>query len=281
MNVLGMLAAIFIAVTGLTKRDLPKEGYLSGVLHIAMQGLCTGASQDIRHNAIGYLALYQKEVCPITKTSAEQRNFQFYCRDVLFSFIILIRERLHGWTPGAIILHTLTTILWTNGASVQLNTIINERKQEIDKNLKILSNKHSAFKTAAEQLCNLSPCFMTIRRLANGITCDNIPSIRLTQLVKNNFYKLKKSGVPDLAPKREVALLDFIAFYPLIATCAYPTKSVARDFLLNGMIDIDSLSCPNISQILQTCKGQEKMARHQNPIKSDSRHSARRAAKGV
>ena len=150
MNATGMLAATFITVTGLTERELPKEGCPSGVLHIAIKGLCVGAAQDLRHDAIGYLTLYRREKCKVTQTTAEQRNFPFYRKEVLLPCIALVRENIYGLKKGDPVPDALTAVSWSDGAAVQFNTIADERQQEMDSELKILSNKQSASRTVVK-----------------------------------------------------------------------------------------------------------------------------------
>ena len=100
MNAAGMCAAIFITVTGLTERELQKEECPSGVLHVSIKGIRVGGTQDLRHDAVGYLAFYRKKKCVAAQTMAEQRNFTFYCHEVLISFIDISRQKLYGYVEG-------------------------------------------------------------------------------------------------------------------------------------------------------------------------------------
>jgi len=68
----------------------------------------------------------------------------------MISFIDLVRQKLYNHVEGEHIPNSLTVVIWTDGAAVQLNAIFGERQQAIDKQLKILSNKHSASRTAIE-----------------------------------------------------------------------------------------------------------------------------------
>ena len=154
MNATGMLAATFITVTGLADRELPKKTCLSGVFHLKIPGLCAGAAQDLRHDAVGYLAMYRRERCTVSGTTAEQRNFSYYRKCILLPFISLVRERLYGWKPGTPIPDALTAVCWNDGANVQLNSIVSEEQQIHDAKMKIITNKHSASRTAVEQPCD-------------------------------------------------------------------------------------------------------------------------------
>ena len=97
-----------------------------GVRYIAIPGLCIGVAQDLCHEDVGYLALYRKDRCTITNRISEERSFILCCRHILQPFIDLCREKLYGWKPSLPIPDELTAICWTDGASVQLNAIVNE-----------------------------------------------------------------------------------------------------------------------------------------------------------
>jgi len=258
INDAGMLAATFITVTGLTERELPKEGCLPGVLRVSIKGLCAGGAQDLRHDAVGYISFYRKEKCAATQITVEQWNFTFYRLEILIPFIGLVRQKLYGHVEGEHIPESLTAVSWTDGAAVQLNVIVGERQQAIDKQLKIVSNKHNASRTAVEQPCDLSLCFMSFRKLANGTTRDDVPAVVLQLKVKNNFAELKVAGTLDLGEKKESALVDFLGTYPSIVSRACSTESVARGFLLNGMVDKSSLlsrTSPRLFNLVRTKRG--------------------------
>ena len=67
-----------------------------------------------------------------------------------------------------------------------------------------MTNKHSAARTVAEQPCDISPCFMSFRKIANHVTRDDIPNVGLA---KKTFASLKERGVLDLVNKKESALV--------------------------------------------------------------------------
>ena len=126
-------------------------------MYTKIPGLCLGAAQDLRHDAVGYIAFYRTERCEVSQTTAEQRNFSFYREHILKPFVFKVREELYGWVKGTPIPDELTAACWVDGASVQLGAIIGEHQQIQDEQDKIVSNKHSAARTAVEQPCNLSP----------------------------------------------------------------------------------------------------------------------------
>ena len=229
-------------------------------------GAC--AAQDLRHDAVGYLAMYRRERCVVSGTTAEQRNFSYYRKCILLPFISLVRERLYGWKPGTPIPDALTAVCWNDGANVQLNSIVSEEQQIHDEKMKIITNKHSASRTAVEQPCDLCPCFMSFRQISKSITRSDIPAVGLQKKIKDKFLELSEKEELELAPLKQKALIDFLGCYPSIVSRACPTDSVARGFLLNGMIDKGSLAWPDIGAMLQTCKNKPRMNAHQGIIES-------------
>ena len=170
MNATCMIAATFITVTGVTERELPRDICPSGILYIKIPGLCLGAAQDLRHDAVVYVAFYRTERFEVSQSTAEQRKVSFYREHILKLFASKVREDLYGWVKVTPIHDELTTACWVDGASVQLGFIVSKNQQLQDEIDKIISNKHSAAGTAFEQPCNLSPCFMNLRKLSNTTT---------------------------------------------------------------------------------------------------------------
>ena len=174
-----------------------------------------------------------------------------------------MRQDLYGWVEGTSIPNKLTAVCWLDGAIVQLSAIFSEIQRLQDEKDKIISNKNSAVCTAVEQPCDLSQCFISLRKLANTTICSNIPSIGLQEKIKRKLAELKESGELSLMSIKESALLDFLSTYPFVVFLStYPsvvarecsTESIADIFFMNEMIDTKSLSRPAITKILRTCK---------------------------
>ena len=104
----GSLAPPFITVTGLSEKELPVETCPSGVMHIEIPGLCVGAGQDLRHEAIGYVAFIRANSNSASGKTTDIRNFEFYRDEVLIPFVGLIREKVYGCNPGSAIPNELS-----------------------------------------------------------------------------------------------------------------------------------------------------------------------------
>ena len=64
-----------------------------------------------------------------------------------------------------------------------------------------------------------------------------MPNIGLLVTTKKIFSNLKECGVLDLVDKKEGALVDFLGSYPTIVSKVFPTESIAKGFIVNGMIN--------------------------------------------
>lgn len=112
---------------------------------------------------------------------------------------------------------------------------------------------------------------MSLQKIANGITRDDMPGIGLITNIKRKSAESKEENILEMAEKQESALIVFVRCYLSIIRRACPTESIARGFILNGIIDTASLSSPNISMMLNTYKKTNKGCRPINP--SSHRHS--------
>merc|ERR1740124_1489701 len=98
---------------------------------------------------------------------------------------------------------------------------------------------------------------MSLRKISNGVTGDDIPGIGLIDNIKCKISELKRDNKLDLVEKKGSALIDFLGSYPSIIGRACPTASIANGFILNGMIYTSSFSSTDISTILNTCPHKE------------------------
>ena len=105
----GSLAPPFITVTGLSEKELPVETCPSGVMHIEVPGLCVGAGQDLRHEAIGYVAFIRANSNSASGKTTDIRNFEFYRDEVLIPFVSLIREKVYGL--ARVVLYQMSLLL--------------------------------------------------------------------------------------------------------------------------------------------------------------------------
>ena len=77
INGVGMLAAPFITVTGITEKELPRTTCPSGVYILSIPGLCAGGNTYVRNEAMGYVAFIRSEKGEVSGKTSEQRRLVF------------------------------------------------------------------------------------------------------------------------------------------------------------------------------------------------------------
>ena len=97
-----------------------------------------------------------------TQKTSEELNFEYYRKKILVPFVIKMRELLYDFKSTTNVPADYTAVCWNDGANTQLAAVVNELQQTIDEELKIITNKHSASRTAVEQACDMASCFRSI-----------------------------------------------------------------------------------------------------------------------
>ena len=162
-----------------------------------------------------------------------------------------------------------TAVCWNDGANTQLAAVVNEAQQTIDARSKVITNKHSAARTAVEQACDMSSCFRTINNLLCTHTTERYPVHALRDRVKETFRKLSLDGTLNLKANTKNALVDFLSTYPTVLQKACPNDTVMKGFIRNGMIDDGSLSLPDLEQVLRSCQNSNLTKEHWDRIISN------------
>ena len=254
LNGVGMMAAPFITVTGITEKELPRNTCPSGVYILSIPGLCSGGNTDVRNDAVGHVAFVRSERGAVSGKTSEQRNFEWYRENVLLPFIKNIRRVLYQHDINTPIPDELSAVAWCDGALTQLASITNESQQIDDAANKISTCKHSAARTAVEQAADCCPIFRSIKKISKSITREDVPHLGLQRIVENEFRRLENKGILKLASKKLGSLIDFISCYPTILSKAAPHNAATARFIDNGMIDAKSYSYPDIDSLVKTCK---------------------------
>ena len=254
INGVGMMAAPFVTVTGITEKELPRATCPSGVYILSIPGLCAGGNTDPRNAAMGYVAFIRTEKGEVSGKTSEQRNFEWYRENVLLPFIKNVRSRLYQHDDNTFIPDELSAVCWCDGANTQLLAITNEKQQIEDALNKIITCKHSAARTSVEQACDCCPIFRTIKSISKNITREDSPHLGLQRIVSLEFRRLENEGILKLASKKLSSLVDFLSCYPTILSKAAPHDAATAGFIDNGMIDSQSYSYPDLHSIIKTCK---------------------------
>ena len=68
----------------------------------------------------------------------------------------------------------LTAVSWMDGCHGQLKLITTEDVLNVEKNLKIVSCKHSAARTAVEQAADVGPMFKVVKKCVKKCTIQTV-----------------------------------------------------------------------------------------------------------
>ena len=80
MNGIGLMAAPFISITGLNKRELPVDTCPSGVLLMKINGLSAEANANIRNTAPGYVCFVRNQKDKVSGKTFEQKKNRMVSR---------------------------------------------------------------------------------------------------------------------------------------------------------------------------------------------------------
>jgi hypothetical protein len=107
--------------------------------------------------------------CSVPVQSKEARVAKIYREEVYYPFIKQIRTNDYQMNEKESIPDNLTAVSWMDGCHGQLKLIMTEAVLKNKKKLKIISNKHSAARTAVEQAADVGPMF----KLMKGVVKKN------------------------------------------------------------------------------------------------------------
>ena len=177
-NGLGATGPIYLTVNNLNNRELPESTCPSGLLVIKVPGLCLGSQKDIRYNQVGYLVFIRNTKDPISKKSAETKNFEYYNNEVLLPFVCNCLIKYFGFNPETDQLtKDLTAVTSSDGCNAQLNAVTTEENLKKEEALKIRRNKVGAASTGTQQACDLAEVFSLINNAILKMTCEKIGEI--------------------------------------------------------------------------------------------------------
>ena len=91
-----MILTSFISVTGITKRELPKDTCSSGILIMSVPGLYTGGNTNLRNKAPGLVAFLRTEKSVLSGKKIEQINCEWCRKQIILPFITKYRVTLYG-----------------------------------------------------------------------------------------------------------------------------------------------------------------------------------------
>ena len=278
-NMLDHVAALYVVVYGLTEDELSGD---EDIVEHSIKGLVSGSHQLTHCDAEGVLVLVrgkggsenntreessnetsnenQSEALPMSQAPPckEARVAQLYRDRIYYPYITDIRKHVYGWDGVSEVPNHLRAISWMDGANGQMKTITDEKSLNEDETFKLTQCKHSAARTGVEQSADVGPQFRSVHLFNRTVTFEDIPveQNQLKRLVSEKLAGDKRINLPAF---KQNAIIDFVTKLPVITHRAFDSSSLSSGFILNGQMDEDSRSIPNIYGMVNTLRDGWKM----------------------
>ena len=182
-SAIGTCALIFISISGLTPKELPKEACII----LQVEGLCIdGGEVSIDNKEKGYVMFMRNDA------DADKYRYKYYRDEVLIPFIQSTRKEYDGFSneSNLPIPEDLTAVSWCDGDIAQVASIVDDL-DKFSKN-KIIANKHSASRTGVEQAADTSKVFPMLKKLEDTYTVSDLSADQcpMKRIVQQAFVKL-------------------------------------------------------------------------------------------
>lgn len=162
-----------------------------------------------------------------------------YRKNLLFPFIDNIRMKYFRFdsSQGVVIPDDLVAVCCADGDNSQLATIVNEESVDEYDSKGVKCVKHNASRTGVEQAADNSKVFPSSKSSNKKITVKEIPSDQhlLKGSLEETFNNLRAKGVLRL--KKQGAVVDFMAKFPVLYTRACVRENVIHGFVKTGQLD--------------------------------------------
>lgn len=289
----GLSAPIFVTVYGCTKKELPKNRRVI----IEVPGLTNGSHQDIYSQGVGYLSFVrsnkeeeeeeqlvenneemdnsssnqeEEDVTHIenvaevnSSKSVESLQAELYRKLVLHPLVKKIRKSVYGYdSENDSIPVELTAVSWSDGCGTQLNPITSESNMKLDKELRIVTNKHSAARTAVEQAADTGSMFKSLKALLRKMDVPTISQNSIYHYLSNTIDSMssfKASALDDnvinMPSFKKKAIVATVANMPIACSCVYDHNSIKKAFVLNGQLDLNKFQVPSFANLIYTYRG--------------------------
>ena len=194
--------------------------------------------------------------------SKEARVAHLYRKLVYYPLIKDIRVQHYDMDPDAHeVPENLTAVSWMDGCYGQLKVITNEDLLKIEKDLKIICNKHNAGRTGTEQSADVGPSFKNLR-----IALKNMPPLlksnspilkRITKLLEKlqNRDNPESTQIVILSNAKKQAIIQGMSKLPYAMNKAFTPENIKAGFYDTGQIDKKHGSIPCIKTIISTYRG--------------------------
>jgi hypothetical protein len=190
--------------------------------------------------------------CSVPGQSKEARVAKIYRKEVYYPFIKQIRTNDYQMNEKESIPDNLTVVSWMDGCHGQLKLIMTEAVLKNKKKLKIISNKHSAARTAVEQAADVGPMFKLMKGVVKKMpaACSETSPVfhRLTSLFKDLESTLDKGNghVVLLPSHKKNAIIVGLSKLPIAMASAFTSDIIQSAFRDNGQIDEENEVMPSL-----------------------------------
>ena len=271
---LNHVAALYVVVYGLTENELSGD---DDIVEHAIKGLVCGSHQLTNCVAEGLLVLVrgkgdsenngrdetnsetnaenESEASPMNNAPPckEARVAQLYRDRIYYPYITDIRKNIYGWDGVGEVPNHLRAISWMDGANGQMKTITDEKSLDEDEKFKLTQCKHSAARTGVEQSADIGPQFRSVHHFNRNVTFEDVPveQHQLKRLISEKLPGDKRINLPAF---KQNAIIDFVTKLPVITHRAFDTNNLSSGFILNGQMDQDSRSMPDLYGMVNTLR---------------------------
>ena len=145
---------------------------------------------------------------------------------IYYPFIKEVRRLVYQHDPESPVPNHLKVSAWTDGGIPQLKAITRHPFiQEMDKNLLIERNKHSASCSGVQQPADLQSLFRGIKRESKLVTAEGTYCELLSDQLRTHF---KKTNVIRVEQRKIKGAVDLLACLPSILTKLAIPKSITQ-----------------------------------------------------
>ena len=147
--------------------------------------------------------------------------------------------------------------LYQDGHGPGLKAIVDHAQSKKEEAVKVLACKHASSTSSIQQSADIGRKF-AIMKAANKTTTEiNLPTgFGLKGFIEEIFDTLKASGKLNIKLPARKAIIDHCVTCPEMYGKAMATKTTKKGFIVNGMIDENLHTYPDIIRMIQTCKSE-------------------------
>ena len=136
---------VFVSVSGLTPEQLPIDTCPSGILCLAVKGLCVaGGEVTVGNENKGCVAFIRND----DDSDKAKKRVRFYLDPIFLPFVNSLRHDHDDWEEGMPVTKDIKVVSWCDGDNAQIKSII--LAIDIYNNANVVAMKHNAARTGTK-----------------------------------------------------------------------------------------------------------------------------------